>query len=99
MHKQLKSWMFIIVNVYVNRLYGVVLTNPMMMITELAPLGSLLDYLRKQCQHTPVTSKQLKLWLIFLFIECMYFLYYIPCLDLSLLQAAVVSLLIHCSTF
>ncbi|XP_023723093.1 uncharacterized protein LOC111872982 isoform X4 [Cryptotermes secundus] len=38
------------------RLYGVVLTNRMMMITELAPLGSLLDYLRKQCQHTPVTT-------------------------------------------
>jgi activated CDC42 kinase 1 len=27
------------------------------MVTELAPLGCLLDYLRKQCQHTPVTSK------------------------------------------
>lgn len=26
----------------------------MMMVTELAPLGSLLDFLRKQCQHTPV---------------------------------------------
>lgn len=25
-----------------------------MMVTELAPLGSLLDFLRKQCQHTPV---------------------------------------------
>ncbi|KAI4461275.1 tyrosine-protein kinase [Holotrichia oblita] len=37
------------------RLYGVVLTQPMMMVTELAPLGSLLDYLRKQCQQTPVT--------------------------------------------
>lgn len=36
------------------RLYGVVLSKPMMMVTELAPLGSLLDYLRKQCQHTPV---------------------------------------------
>ncbi|CAH0554680.1 unnamed protein product [Brassicogethes aeneus] len=36
------------------RLYGVVLSQPMMMVTELAPLGSLLDYLRKQCQHTPV---------------------------------------------
>jgi hypothetical protein len=45
---------------YVDRLYGIVLTNRMMMITELAPLGSLLDYLRKQCQHTPVTSKPLK---------------------------------------
>jgi hypothetical protein len=48
------------------RLYGVVLTNPMMMITELAPLGSLLDYLRKQCQHTPVTSKTLKVPFIFM---------------------------------
>ncbi|GJQ71627.1 Ack [Trypoxylus dichotomus] len=37
------------------RLYGIVLTQPMMMVTELAPLGSLLDYLRKQCQQTPVT--------------------------------------------
>lgn len=37
------------------RLYGVVLTQPMMMVTELAPLGALLDILRKQCQHTPVT--------------------------------------------
>ncbi|CAG9859957.1 unnamed protein product [Phyllotreta striolata] len=36
------------------RLYGVVLSQPMMMVTELAPLGSLLDYLRKQCDHTPV---------------------------------------------
>lgn len=36
------------------RLYGVVLSQPMMMVTELAALGSLLDYLRKQCQHVPV---------------------------------------------
>ncbi|XP_017781945.1 PREDICTED: activated CDC42 kinase 1 isoform X2 [Nicrophorus vespilloides] len=36
------------------RLYGIVLTAPMMMVTELAPLGSLLDCLRKQCTHTPV---------------------------------------------
>ncbi|XP_056635577.1 activated Cdc42 kinase Ack isoform X1 [Diorhabda sublineata] len=36
------------------RLYGVVLSQPMMMVTELAPLGSLLDFLRKQCQHTPL---------------------------------------------
>lgn len=28
----------------------------MMMITELAPLGSLLDYLRKQCEHMPITT-------------------------------------------
>lgn len=27
----------------------------MMMVTELATLGSLLDNLRKQCQHTSVT--------------------------------------------
>lgn len=30
------------------RLYGVVLSNPMMMVTELAPYGALIDYLRKQ---------------------------------------------------
>lgn len=34
------------------RLYGVVLTQPMMMVTELAERGSLLDTLRKQCKHT-----------------------------------------------
>ena len=28
----------------------------MMMITELAPLGSLRDYLRKQCQHISITT-------------------------------------------
>ncbi|XP_065341081.1 activated Cdc42 kinase Ack isoform X2 [Cloeon dipterum] len=38
------------------RLFGIVLSNPQMMVTELAPLGCLLDYLRKQCQHTPITS-------------------------------------------
>lgn len=27
----------------------------MMMVTELAPLGSLLDYLRKQCQQTSIS--------------------------------------------
>ncbi|XP_011189037.2 activated Cdc42 kinase Ack [Zeugodacus cucurbitae] len=37
------------------RLYGVVLSQPMMMITELAERGSLLDTLRKQCKHTPLT--------------------------------------------
>ncbi|CAH0385036.1 unnamed protein product [Bemisia tabaci] len=36
------------------RLYGVVLSQPLMMVTELAPLGSLLDFLRKQCGHTPL---------------------------------------------
>jgi activated CDC42 kinase 1 len=30
------------------RLYGIVLTQPMMMIVELAPIGSLIDYLHKQ---------------------------------------------------
>uniref|UniRef100_A0A1B6L0I5 non-specific protein-tyrosine kinase n=1 Tax=Graphocephala atropunctata TaxID=36148 RepID=A0A1B6L0I5_9HEMI len=38
------------------RLYGVVLTQPMMMVTELANLGSLLEYLRKQCGHMPITT-------------------------------------------
>ncbi|XP_061493572.1 activated CDC42 kinase 1 isoform X2 [Rhineura floridana] len=33
------------------RLYGVVLSNPMKMVTELAPLGSLLDRLRKNQGH------------------------------------------------
>uniref|UniRef100_A0A670ZMS9 Activated CDC42 kinase 1 n=2 Tax=Pseudonaja textilis TaxID=8673 RepID=A0A670ZMS9_PSETE len=33
------------------RLYGVVLSNPMKMVTELAPLGSLLDRLRKNLGH------------------------------------------------
>ncbi|XP_075237189.1 activated Cdc42 kinase isoform X1 [Lycorma delicatula] len=37
------------------RLYGIVLSQPMMMITELAPLGSLLDYLRKQCTQLSIT--------------------------------------------
>ncbi|XP_039296989.1 signaling mucin HKR1 isoform X2 [Nilaparvata lugens] len=37
------------------RLYGVVLTQPLMMVTELAPLGSLLDYLRKQFGSVLVT--------------------------------------------
>ncbi|XP_056599824.1 tyrosine kinase, non-receptor, 2b isoform X3 [Triplophysa dalaica] len=33
------------------RLYGVVLTHPMKMVTELAPLGSMLDRLRKTLGH------------------------------------------------
>lgn len=37
------------------RLFGVVLTHPMMMITELAERGSLLDTLRKQCKLTPIS--------------------------------------------
>lgn len=37
------------------RLFGVVLTQPMMMVTELAERGSLLDTLRKQCKHTPIS--------------------------------------------
>ena len=31
------------------RLYGIVLSQPMMMIVELAPLGSLIDWMHKQC--------------------------------------------------
>ncbi|XP_043269607.1 activated CDC42 kinase 1 [Venturia canescens] len=38
------------------RLYGVVLSQPMMMVTELAPLGALLDYLRKQCSHISILT-------------------------------------------
>ncbi|XP_013107988.2 activated Cdc42 kinase Ack [Stomoxys calcitrans] len=38
------------------RLYGVVLSQPMMMITELAERGSLLDTLRKQLKQTPLTT-------------------------------------------
>ena len=38
------------------RLYGIVLTQPMMMIVELAPLGSLIDFLHKQCAHVPITT-------------------------------------------
>lgn len=38
------------------RLYGVILTKPMMMVTELAPLGNLRDYIRKQCQHIAITT-------------------------------------------
>ncbi|XP_054710314.1 activated CDC42 kinase 1-like [Uloborus diversus] len=37
------------------RLFGVVLLSPLMMVTELAPLGSLRDALRKECHHTPVS--------------------------------------------
>lgn len=36
------------------RLHGVVLSQPMMMVTELAANGSLLDTLRKQCKNTPL---------------------------------------------
>lgn len=36
------------------RLYGVVINQPMMMVTELAERGSLLDMLRKQCKQTPL---------------------------------------------
>jgi activated CDC42 kinase 1 len=38
------------------RLYGIVLTQPMMMVVELAPIGSLIDYLRKQLNRMPVNS-------------------------------------------
>lgn len=51
------SWIRIVFNLMnsVHRLYGIILTKPMMMITELAPLGSLRDYIRKQCQHIGIT--------------------------------------------
>ncbi|XP_069552567.1 activated CDC42 kinase 1 isoform X2 [Brachyistius frenatus] len=38
------------------RLYGIVLTQPMKMVTELAPLGSLLDRLRKRQGHIVISS-------------------------------------------
>ncbi|KAJ6655493.1 hypothetical protein lerEdw1_005071 [Lerista edwardsae] len=38
------------------RLYGVVLSNPMKMVTELAPLGSLLDRLRKKQGHFLIST-------------------------------------------
>ncbi|XP_041949108.1 tyrosine kinase, non-receptor, 2b isoform X1 [Alosa sapidissima] len=38
------------------RLYGVVLTHPMKMVTELAPLGSLLDRLRKHQGHFLIST-------------------------------------------
>ncbi|XP_068199727.1 activated CDC42 kinase 1 isoform X2 [Antennarius striatus] len=38
------------------RLHGVVLTQPMKMVTELAPLGSLLDRLRKRQGHILISS-------------------------------------------
>ncbi|CAN7988973.1 unnamed protein product [Ixodes hexagonus] len=37
------------------QLFGVVLSSPLMMVTELASLGSLRDFLRKQCRHVPVS--------------------------------------------
>lgn len=38
------------------RLYGVVLSQPMMMVTELAPLGALLDHLRQQCGRISILT-------------------------------------------
>ncbi|XP_061821120.1 activated CDC42 kinase 1 isoform X2 [Nerophis lumbriciformis] len=38
------------------RLYGIVLTQPMKMVTELAPLGSLLDRLRKRQGHILISA-------------------------------------------
>ena len=38
------------------KLYGIVLTKPFMMVTELAPLGNLRDRLRKECGHTPIST-------------------------------------------
>ena len=37
------------------RLYGIVLSQPMMMIVELAPLGSLMDWMHKQCGHVSIS--------------------------------------------
>ena len=42
------------------RLYGIVLTQPMMMIVELAPIGSLIDYLHKQVLATTNENYQVK---------------------------------------
>ncbi|XP_068219174.1 activated Cdc42 kinase Ack [Palaemon carinicauda] len=44
------------------QLFGIVLCNPLMMVTELAPLGSLLDYLRKQNSQVPITFNDLVLF-------------------------------------
>lgn len=38
------------------RLYGIVLSQPMMMIVELAPLGSLIDWMHKQCGNIPISA-------------------------------------------
>ena len=53
------------------RLYGIVLSQPMMMIVELAPLGSLIDWMRKQCDRIPIISIwdyaiQIGIYLLFL---------------------------------
>ena len=36
------------------RLHGIVLSQPMMMVVELAPLGSLMDWMHKQCGHVSI---------------------------------------------
>lgn len=38
------------------KLYGVVLSSPMMMVTELAPFGNLRDKLRKERGNTPISQ-------------------------------------------
>lgn len=38
------------------KLYGVVLSSPMMMVTELAPLGNLRDRLKKEAGQTPISQ-------------------------------------------
>lgn len=38
------------------KLYGVVLSSPMMMVTELAPFGNLRDRLRLEDGHTPISQ-------------------------------------------
>lgn len=48
--------LFFLFFIFFYRLYGVVLSQPMMMVTELASLGALLDYLRKQCGQISVLT-------------------------------------------
>ena len=38
------------------QLYGIVLSQPMMMVVELAPLGSLIDWMHKQCSQVPIVA-------------------------------------------
>lgn len=38
------------------KLYGIVLSSPMMMVTELAPFGNLRDHLRKEDGRTPISQ-------------------------------------------
>lgn len=38
------------------KLYGIVLSSPMMMVTELAPFGNLRDHLRKEAGRSPISQ-------------------------------------------